>query len=189
MAIVDVLPHAIDLIVGEQQKVTKTHESEALVSAPSSSSHVTYRHICPHKTNTGAADDRNSPFPMISVDEALNTILKAVQSVKFEHSDFKSPINIPEFRASIKDGYAVKADGKCKGVKKVIGYIGAGDNLYNSDFASDECYKINTGAAVPDYATAVVQIEDTKLIRSVDGVETEVEILTEANPGLDIRYL
>lgn len=184
MAIVDVLPHAIDLIAGEQEKVTQVHETEV---KSSTSSHAPHRHICPHKTGTGAVDDRNSPFPMIAVDVALNTILQAIESKLFEYRDFKSPINIPEFRASIKDGYAVKASGRCKGVKKVIGYVGAGDDIITTDFHDDECFKINTGAAVPDFANAIVQIEDTKLISSVDGLETEVDILLEASEGLDIR--
>lgn len=188
-AIVDVLPHAIDLIHGNHGNVRKSHEIESQ-SKPSVFQTIqigTQRHICPHKTGTGAADDRNSPFPMIEVDIALKIIFDAVNRTDFSHREFKSPVNIPEFRASIKDGYAVKADGKCKGVKKVIGYIGAGDNVIHQNFDSIACYKINTGAAVPDFADAVVQVEDTKLLKIENETEKEIEILIEPTQGLDIR--
>lgn len=184
-AIVDVLPHAIDLINGNQGNVRKSHgESQSSVNPVPIATH---RHICPHKTGTGAHDDRNSPFPMLAVDVALKIILEAIHRNEFSHRDFKSPVNIPEFRASIKDGYAVKANGSCKGVKQVIGYISAGDDVKHEDFDSNCCYKINTGAAVPDFADAIVQVEDTKLIKTENGIEKEVEILIEPPQGLDIR--
>lgn len=184
-AIVDVLPHAIDLINGHQGNVRKSH-GESQSTSTQNIPLVTHRHICPQKTGTGADDDRNSPFPMIAVDVALKTILNAIQHNEFSHRDYKSPINIPEFRASIKDGYAVK--GSCKGIKKVIGYISAGDDVVHGNFDSNCCFKINTGAAVPNFADAIVQVEDTKLIKAENGVEKEVEILIEPSQGLDIRY-
>lgn len=181
MSIVDVLSHAIDVINGENEKVHKSHATQS-IGMP-----LQHQHICPHKTGTGADDDRNSPFAMIAVDVALKTVLDRIQSNAFAYRDFKSPVNIPEFRASIKDGYAVKANGSCKGIKKVIGYISAGDDIVHDDFADESCYKINTGAAVPSHASAIIQIEDTKLIRSANGVEQEIEILIEPYDGLDIR--
>lgn len=180
-SIVGVLSHAIDLINGENDKVHKSHATQSIGM---SSQH---QHICPHKTGTGAADDRNSPFAMVAVDVALKTILDRIQSNAFAYRDFTSPVNIPEFRASIKDGYAVKANGSCKGIKKVIGYISAGDDIVHDDFEDDSCYKINTGAAVPSHANAIVQIEDTKLIRSTNGIEQEIEISIEPYDGLDVR--
>ncbi|XP_031635110.1 molybdenum cofactor synthesis protein cinnamon [Contarinia nasturtii] len=185
MAIVDVLPHAIDLINGHQDNVRKSHgESQAEQIGQNTSVN---KHICPHKTGTGGDDDRNSPFPMIPVEDALLKIFNAIKNVEFSHQYFKSPINIPEFRASIKDGYAVKANGSCKGVKKVIGYISAGEDVIRQDFDSDSCFKINTGAAVPDFANAIVQVEDTKLIKAENEIEQIVDILLEPTTGLDIR--
>lgn len=54
-----------------------------------------------------------------------------------------------------------------------------------------ECSRINTGAAIPAGADAVVQVEDTKLLESTaDGKEElSVDILTRPRPGLDIRYI
>lgn len=182
MAIVDILNHAIDLIVNRNENVAKAHGNE--IKAFNRHAH---RHICPHKTGTGSHDDRNSPFPMISVDQALKIILDNVKRNDFRFRCYKSPINIPEFRASIKDGYAVKANGSCRGVKKVLGYVSAGEDVVSNDFDESECYKINTGAAVPHFADAIVQVEDTKLLKSSDGREIEVEIMTEPSVGLDIR--
>lgn len=180
MSIIDVLPHAIDLINGQNANVHKSHATQSIGM-------TSHKHICPHKTGTGADDDRNSPFPMFAVDVAIKTILNRIQSIAFAYRDFKSPVNIPEFRASIKDGYAVKTNDSGKGFKRVIGYISAGDDIVSDDFDNDSCYKINTGAAVPSHANAIVQIEDTKLIRSTDGIEQEIEILIEPTDGIDVR--
>ena len=48
--------------------------------------------------------------------------------------------------------------------------------------------RINTGAPVPPGADAVVMVENTRLVRTTeDGEEElEVEILTEVTPGQDI---
>lgn len=50
------------------------------------------------------------------------------------------------------------------------------------------CVRINTGAPVPDEATAVVQVEDTKLVTKNEfGEETEIEIMVKPTEGQDIR--
>lgn len=183
-AIKDVIPHAIDLVTGEDKGVAFTHR---VVQNPSLAAGAKRQvpHICPHKTNSGAQDDRNSPYPMISVAQALETILKSVSNAQ-SMPLIRSPVNIPEFRASIKDGYAVKASGG-KGIKRVIEYVSAGEAIRKMDFKGDECFKINTGAPVPDFADCVIQVEDTKLISSENGVEKEVEILIDPVEDLDIR--
>lgn len=49
--------------------------------------------------------------------------------------------------------------------------------------------RVNTGAPIPDEATAVVQVEDTKLLlKSFDDTEEEeIEIMSEPVEGQDIR--
>lgn len=54
---------------------------------------------------------------------------------------------------------------------------------------NDECVKINTGAAVPTHADAIIQVEDTKLVSSEGDVEKTVEILTKPVKGVDIRQI
>ena len=52
-----------------------------------------------------------------------------------------------------------------------------------------ECMRINTGAAVPEGADSVVQVEDTKLVESTADAKTElvIEILKTPARGQDIR--
>ena len=49
----------------------------------------------------------------------------------------------------------------------------------------------NTGAAVPEGADSVVQVEDTKLVESTADAKTElvIEILKSPTSGQDIRYV
>lgn len=147
------------------------------------------RHVCPHKTAVaGDADDRNSPFPMIKVDDALRIVFDNVKRLS-NATDVISPINCPPFRASIKDGYAIKS--KCLDKQRtVVGYIPAGDPVVQDDFADNECFKINTGAAVPKFADAIVQVEDTKLIEQKnDGSELKIELLQIPKANCDIREI
>lgn len=195
MAIVDVLEHAIDLISGKNlQNGQHSHNSgqhssnhNKAVQNANKKHHV---HVCPHKTGTGDGKDRNSIYPMLAVDVALQIILSTVNAKEWRNElELKSPINIPGFRASIKDGYAVKlVDGAFEPIKNVLGYISAGEDIVTVDFSSNECYKINTGAALPHFANAIVQVEDTELLeKDADGIERKVKILEAPKLGLDIR--
>lgn len=124
---------------------------------------------------------------MIDVEIATSKVYQTIESI-FPSKKHKiiSTINIPPFRASIKDGYAVRSsDGP--GLKKVIKYISAGDEISNLELGIGECFKINTGAPVPNSADAIVQLEDTKLIEESDEVEKLIEILVVPTAGLDIR--
>lgn len=197
MAIVDVLEHAIDLINGNDKQSNGHHDNSHAVPVQNGSvssgdgDGAVKRpvHICPHKTGTGKGSDRNSTYPMLAVDDALKIILDAVDRAMFNAEDYKATINIPGFRASMKDGYAVKIDSEpFEAEKKVIAYVGAGEDIIEKDFASNECFKINTGAALPDFANAVVQVEDTELLeKNADGTEKTVKILQQPTVGLDIR--
>lgn len=179
-AISSVIPHAVELIRDEKQCVRETHAKVQQQDG----------HVCPHKT--GLADDpndRNSTYPMIEVKDALDLIYKESFKSMTGNTNVKSPINIPPFRASIKDGYAVRLGGAA--IKRVIGYINAGDPILSTPFGFDECYKINTGAPVPDQADAIVQVEDTVLVEKDDnGIERTIKITVEPKKaGLDIRAI
>lgn len=147
------------------------------------------RHVCPHKTaNPSDKSDRNSPYPMIDVAKALDIIFDKIVKVS-KPMTFKSPLNCPPFRASIKDGYAMKSSSNST-LRRVIGFINAGDKIIKADFCADECYKINTGAPIPDCADCVIQIEDTKLMsKHADGTENEIEINKFPEKNLDIRNI
>lgn len=75
-------------------------------------------------------------------------------------------------------------------MRKVIGYISAGDRIVQTNFGDEECFKINTGAPLPAHADAIVQIEDTKLISSnSDGSENVIELLELPKTNLDVRQI
>lgn len=174
-----------------RKHVTKSKSEKPMSSDTESDSFQAPRpvHVCPHRTaKPGDEDDRNSPFPMLPVDDALKKIFSVVKRLS-DPIEIKSPMNCPPFRASIKDGYAVKSSSKSK-KRFVIGNISAGEKIIQNDFADNECFKINTGAAVPKFADAIVQVEDTKLIgKEADGSEHEIELLQLPKPNCDIREI
>jgi len=57
------------------------------------------------------------------------------------------------------------------------------------ELTGGECIRISTGAAVPSSADAVVQVEDTQLLKATDDGKTELEIMILKAPtcGQDIR--
>jgi len=66
---------------------------------------------------------------MLPVQEVLSLIFDTVQRTSSLDKilwQLNSPVNIPPFRASIKDGYAMKSTG-FSGSKRVLGCIAAGD--------------------------------------------------------------
>lgn len=177
-SIVNVIPHILQLMADEIPKVKETHRK-----IQSGEGHV---HVCPHATGKGG-DDRNSPYPMLEVVDALEIIMSTIATQKIPRKQI-SRVNIPPFRASVKDGYALKSSGD-KGVKRVVGYVAAGNGIIRDYFDIDQCYKINTGAPVPDQADAVIQIEDTKLISTDNDIEKIIEVLSSPSPNLDIRSI
>ncbi|KAH7189279.1 uncharacterized protein B0J16DRAFT_111624 [Fusarium flagelliforme] len=147
---------------------------------------------------------RESPYPMLPVDEALALIEQhtpgpevvtvpvdqtIVNSVLAE--DVRARENVPAFRASIVDGYAVVApkDGNLKGVFPVTAISHAAPGEIGV-LKEGELARITTGAPLPPGATTVVMVEDTVLkTMSDDGKEEkEVEIQIEGvKEGENIR--
>ncbi|XP_060684858.1 gephyrin isoform X18 [Chiloscyllium punctatum] len=153
---------------------------------------------------------RMSPFPLTSMDKAFITVLEMTPVLGTEIINYRDGMgrvlaqdvfakdNLPPFPASVKDGYAVRAaDGP--GDRFIIGESQAGEQMiffYSCMFLQPtqtvmpgQVMRVTTGAPIPCGADAVVQVEDTELIReSDDGTEElEVRILTQARPGQDIR--
>ncbi|CAL1542166.1 unnamed protein product [Lymnaea stagnalis] len=142
---------------------------------------------------------RESPYPMLSVEQAVSKVLENSHIMPTEMVDIKRALGrylassvhaaepLPPFRASIKDGYAVRADDGA-GVRMVLGESSAGD-VPEKTVTSGFCMRINTGAPVPSGADAVVQVEDTELTEaSIDGrQEIQIKILKFPTVGQDIR--
>ncbi|RYO96920.1 hypothetical protein DL765_011493 [Monosporascus sp. GIB2] len=142
--------------------------------------------------------NRESPYPMLSVEEALARIrehvpapLEVVVSRVDESlpgavlaEDVVARENVPAFRASIVDGYAVVVppDGNLRGVFPVVSvsHAAPGDGEPRA-LREGEVARITTGAPLPPGATSVIMVEDTVLrTASEDGrEEREVEILAE----------
>lgn len=150
---------------------------------------------------------RVSPYPMLSVDEALQVIWQntpeprkmksavdqsLVGSVLAE--DVAARESVPAYRASTVDGYAVIASidalaPSTKGVFPVASISHAQAGAV-AEMRSGEIARITTGAPLPPGASAVVMVEDTVLKSMTDDgkEEKEIEILTaDIKPGENVR--
>ncbi|XP_051164081.1 molybdenum cofactor synthesis protein cinnamon [Leptopilina boulardi] len=193
-AIAIAIPHAVDLILNNNSEITHVHKMIQ----------TTQQHTCVHKTEILYSQIeerriRQSPYPMISVESAFKLIEENVTMGEIEiisawnafgrilRENVFSVVNLPPFRASVKDGYAV-LDTDGKGLRKVIGSSDAGDAPNLLHLNSGTCVWVNTGAPVPNNATAVVQVEDTIVKEyNSNGKEIEIEILIQPTAGQDIR--
>lgn len=152
---------------------------------------------------------RSSPYPMLSVDEALQLITKhtpdpvvveapvttaLVGSVIAE--DVYAAEAVPAYRASIVDGYAVIAPESpdrgpsTKGIFPVASITHANPGGTLAPLEPGNIARITTGAPLPPNANAVVMVEDTVLASSTPDGEEEatVEILTgEIKPNENVR--
>jgi gephyrin len=151
---------------------------------------------------------RESPYPMLSVEDALSKISEhtpepLITSAPVDEGlvgsvlaqDVTARESVPAFRASIVDGYAIIASKhmmvpSTKGIFPVvaISHAEAGDEA--DELKLGEVARITTGAPLPPGATSVVMVEDTVLrSQTEDGKEeNEIEILTaDIEPGENVR--
>ncbi|KIH89357.1 gephyrin [Sporothrix brasiliensis 5110] len=155
--------------------------------------------------------NRASPYPMLSVDEALARIdeftpgyveaVRPVNEALVGHvlaEDVYAAEDVPAFRASIVDGYAVvvpkpsdadadtddHADGGSRtlsGVFPVVAVSHAAPDEGNV-LRAGEIARITTGAPLPAGANAVVMVENTVLqSRTDDGAEEKDVAIRAAN--------
>ncbi|KAJ3149304.1 hypothetical protein HDU86_007027 [Geranomyces michiganensis] len=144
---------------------------------------------------------RHSPYPMISYEDALATVLQ--HAVKKDRNamnladclgyvladDVCAAEDVPSFRASIVDGYAV-VDTDGPGTYPVASTTTAGSthSPTSTPLKPGQIARITTGAPLPPGATAVVMVEDTVLVESSpDGLtEISVQILGGVSGGSGI---
>jgi molybdopterin molybdotransferase len=145
---------------------------------------------------------------MLSVEEALDKILNEVDILEEESvpildsmgqvlaQDIKSEINVPPLDNSAMDGYAVIA-GDTRGAThesprylRVIDTVMAG-SISRKKVTNGTAIRIMTGAAIPQGADSVVQFENTDDSKhketALEEPISEVGIMSEATPGLNIR--
>ncbi|XP_050036161.1 gephyrin isoform X1 [Dermacentor andersoni] len=193
------IPHAVDQLQERRMKTDKLHSSLSVSGSPTSVSHGCQCTVEGSLSTTVASRPRHSPYPLISVPEAQAIVLEQCSETDVElvplqaacgrilAKDVYASDPLPPFPASIKDGYAVIAsDGD--GLREVVDAVPAGSNPLHH-VKPGQCARISTGAPVPDPCDAVVQVEDTELVRaSEDGSqEFEVNIITAPVVGQDIR--
>ncbi|KAK5103864.1 hypothetical protein LTS08_003286 [Lithohypha guttulata] len=153
---------------------------------------------------------RQSPYPMLSVTDAVAMILQNTPSPTAEErpfstdlvgcivsSDIKAPEAVPAYRASIVDGYAVivpeavSERNRLKGTFPVASVSHAQASSMPPLLKAGEIARITTGAPLPEGANAVVMVEDTTIASLTEGdnsEEKEVTILTaDLTPGENIR--
>ncbi|KAI1201445.1 molybdenum cofactor synthesis domain-containing protein [Nemania serpens] len=152
---------------------------------------------------------RESPYPMLSVDDALQKIREYTPTPEIIISKVDTSLtgrvlaenvsareHVPAFRASIVDGYAVVVpkDGKLNGIFPVVSVSHAApdDSGEVKELKEGEIARITTGAPLPPGATSVIMVEDTVLkTMTEDGKEEkEVEINAEGiREGENIREI
>ncbi|KAL8711908.1 MAG: hypothetical protein Q9225_007045 [Loekoesia sp. 1 TL-2023] len=139
---------------------------------------------------------RESPYPMKSVDEALELISENTPRPKTARipvdgdlvghvlaEDVEADEPVPAFRASIVDGYAIivgKDLPSSKGTFPVVSVSHATPGNI-PPLEEGQVARITTGAPLPPNATSVVMVEDTVIRAVTEGgkEENEVEILTD----------
>lgn len=148
---------------------------------------------------------RHSPYPMLSVVDALQQIdthtpSPTIVTLPVNESlvghvlaeDVTAQESVPAFRASIVDGYAVIAGADAPSTKgtfpvAMISHAQAGEH---QELQREQIARITTGAPLPPGATSVVMVEDTLLVSKTDDgtEEKEVEILTaDIEVGENVR--
>ena len=133
---------------------------------------------------------RESPYPMISVADAHDIVLREVSPLPPESRTFTEVAGLvlaedvfatepmPPFPAATVDGYAVVAADR--GPRQVIGDQMAG-YIASLEIKPGFAARVTTGAPIPSGADAMVMIEDTD---EHDGV---LEMHTTVEPGNCIR--
>ena len=155
---------------------------------------------------------RSSPYPMLSVSDAVSVILENTPIPTTETrklspeltgyvvaEDIRSKEAVPAYRASLVDGYAVivpdertneSSDQSIKGTFPVASVSHAQASSLPPPLQAGQIARITTGAPLPGNANAVIMVEDTTIATlTPDGKEEQtVQILTgELIIGENIR--
>ena len=155
-------------------------------------------------------ESRASTYPMLPVDEALEIVLQEAKSLTIGTrtvalhealgrtlaEDLLSALDLPQFPASMKDGYCLKVDELEKTEGKtynVVDTVLAGRDVSDlpETIPVGHVYKIMTGAPIPKSCNTVVMVENTTLLDSdAEGNEISISIQTpEIHEGRDVRQV
>ncbi|CAF4584032.1 unnamed protein product [Rotaria socialis] len=201
-----VLRHATDLIQNRRVEVAMIHSTmqpKTNRKHHSCGEHHHHQHV---ESTMKGERLRQSPFPMISMDDAMKIIFEQAYKMSIIDKPLTECLNyicaediyakepFPPFRASIKDGYAIRlySDRSHEQIYEVIGRSDAGGDDINTPLIEGQCVVINTGAKLPDTANAVIQIEDTQVherhATKQNGLdEKSIRIVSDCSLNQDIR--
>ena len=141
---------------------------------------------------------RASTYPLIDADEAAKTVLAHIQVLGFEEvalaacagrvlgEDLVADTDLPSFRASAVDGYAVRAVDAGQRLR-IAGESAAG-RPHRRALEPGTAVRILTGGVVPDEADCVVMVEDVR--EDGDFVTVPEGVRAGGNyhkPGADVR--
>ena len=118
---------------------------------------------------------KNNSYPLL-----LSTIKPIEKAGGYKlFNDVISPLNMPPFRQSAMDGYAVCLHDSL--AYTLIGEIKAGDS-FQPHLKKGEAVRIFTGAPVPDTANAVVMQEKVSVAGSKITLETQIPLNHNIRP-------
>ncbi len=129
---------------------------------------------------------------MISVDDAFSILNKTTFSMREVEVSLRdahsfilaetliSPISMPPVRQANMDGFALSLHDEL--TYDIVGEIKAGD-FFDGQLQSGQAMKIFTGAAVPDSAEAVIQIEKVTVINQ------QLHLQEKVKPETNVRAL
>jgi gephyrin len=175
------------IIIQHHQKIMSEPTPSSITASETTSSSVILR-------------PRQSQWPAISMEDALKIVVETAQPivsksvpanlvrpgmVLYEPVIAKNPI--PPTRTSIKDGYAVIASDGI-GDREIITVTTAG-SITTLKVIPGTCARVSTGAMIPAGADAVVQVEDTELIKHNNIEEQIIRILKPPKENQDIREI
>ncbi|XP_071563891.1 gephyrin-like [Temnothorax nylanderi] len=152
--------------------------------------------------NDNANNCHEDLFPMITIESAMEILFRVTvahensnqrnsESVKLSDAygrisceDIYSNCNVPPFRTSGKHGYAVLVnDGK--GLRKVQDRENTFPLL---SLQPGTCVWVNSGEPIPEGATAVVQVKDTKPLEESPNDDSKyIEIMIKPQHGQNIK--
>ncbi|KAJ6560153.1 MoaB/Mog domain-containing protein [Mycena capillaripes] len=211
-----VVSHAIELIrggTGKEVHAALAAEGSGSPSTTPAQQHHHHHHHHDHQipqprtlshdpSAAASARHRVSPYPLISLEDALDLVLKntttlGVQKQLVTHKlsghvlaeDVYAPQNVPLTSTTSVDGYALRSTDPA-GVYKVV--TSKNHNIA-ATLPADSIYRINTGGPLPAGTDTVIMVEDTHLVSTfkdadgADGEEKEVECLVQVPAGENVR--
>ncbi|KAG2073679.1 hypothetical protein BDR04DRAFT_1094696 [Suillus decipiens] len=203
------IEHAIDLIRGGTGKQVHAAMGSGHGGVPHHHHHH-HDHPVPQPRSILSHDPslpvharhRVSPYPQISLEDALNMIGNEIQPLgvmslpvtpalagNILGEDVYAPQDVPSSKTTNVDGYALRSSDP-PGTYKVLT---SRTHALADILPEGSIFRINTGGPLPEGTDAVIMVEDTELLSTVkdangqDAEEKEVKTLAQVPPSDNTR--